>query len=277
MDISDLKLIHAIADTGSLNAAAKTLYKSQSSVSKALKRIEDKYNVRLFHRTPTGTEVTKTGRKVLDISEGILKEVDRLNQILYNRERLDEIRIGTIRESFCTHCILESNLGDGVNIFEDSCKGVVEKVALGEYDLGLVNFKNGPTRECLEEFSKANISIEKLGRYKRVLIVSKSGNLSLKDKISESDLEKSIEILRNEEELSDESNRIIVQDEITYFDILNQIKNSYTWALPIPKEILKEFNLAVKENCPVEKYEEIFIITGKHNEHKDLLIDLFKN
>ena len=277
MDISDLKLIHAIANTGSLNAAAKTLYKSQSSVSKGLKRIEDKYSVKLFNRTPTGAEITDIGKKVLDISEGILKDIDNLTDMLYGRSNKDGIKIGTIREIFCTKYLLEANFGDNIEICEDSCKGVVEKVISGQYDLGLINFKETPTDECLKEFSKANVRIEKLGRYRRVLVVSKLGALYNKDFIDEKDLENSIEILRNEEELNDESNRIIVQDEITYFDILNQIKNSYTWTLPIPKNILENFNLEIKGNCPIEKYEEIFIISKHNNNYIEAYREIFKH
>lgn len=48
MQILDMELIIAIAQTGSISMAAKKLYKSQPNVSKELKDIEEKYNTKLF-------------------------------------------------------------------------------------------------------------------------------------------------------------------------------------------------------------------------------------
>lgn len=78
MDFRELTYITAIADTGSLTAAAKKLYISQPALSQILSKIEQDMGVRLFDRSrypiiPTyaGEVYLSTARKILALNDDL--------------------------------------------------------------------------------------------------------------------------------------------------------------------------------------------------------------
>jgi len=66
LKLSDLRMLEAVAQRGSMARAASFLNISQPAVSKAIAALEQTLNVRLFDRTPTGAEPTIYGRALLD-------------------------------------------------------------------------------------------------------------------------------------------------------------------------------------------------------------------
>ncbi len=63
--LQHLKIVHAVADWGSMAKAAKHLAISQPVVSKVVADLEDMLGVRLFDRSPQGVEPTAYGRALL--------------------------------------------------------------------------------------------------------------------------------------------------------------------------------------------------------------------
>ena len=58
MTLTQLRYIIAIADTGSMNEAAKSLFISQPSLSLAVKELEKEIGTELFKRSNRGVSVT---------------------------------------------------------------------------------------------------------------------------------------------------------------------------------------------------------------------------
>ena len=80
MDISDIDLIRAIVQTGSLSEASTLLNQSQPTLSRKLSRLEDQLDVALFHRSPKGLTPTDIATYVLEKAEPIdhkLREIER--------------------------------------------------------------------------------------------------------------------------------------------------------------------------------------------------------
>ena len=61
MNEKQLRYIVAIADTGSIQNAARALGKSPSTLTRTLRRMEENFNLRLFRRTSEGLAVTSEG------------------------------------------------------------------------------------------------------------------------------------------------------------------------------------------------------------------------
>ena len=59
----DLRLFLAVARTGSISRAAKKLDVQHSTVSRRLRKFEDKLGARLLERKNTGYELTRGRRK----------------------------------------------------------------------------------------------------------------------------------------------------------------------------------------------------------------------
>jgi len=65
-NLADLRLLLAIADTGSLSAAARRSGLGASAVSAAVKRLESALDARLFERTTRSVNPTREGRIMID-------------------------------------------------------------------------------------------------------------------------------------------------------------------------------------------------------------------
>ncbi len=83
MDFKDLKYMIAVAECGSVTAAAKKLYISQPSLSYVISRVEEDLGVKLFDRRSTPVTLTYAGkryiesaRKILEIDSDLRKELD---------------------------------------------------------------------------------------------------------------------------------------------------------------------------------------------------------
>ena len=61
MTLQQLKYVTAIADCGSMNEAAKTLFVSQPSLSGAVKELEEEAGIEIFKRTNKGVLPTPEG------------------------------------------------------------------------------------------------------------------------------------------------------------------------------------------------------------------------
>ena len=64
-DWSLIEAFLAVAEQGSLSAAARQLAASQPTLGRQIKQLETELSVELFHRHPRGLELTETGHSIL--------------------------------------------------------------------------------------------------------------------------------------------------------------------------------------------------------------------
>lgn len=94
MDIADARLIQALIDGGSLSEASNRLNQSQPTLSRKLARLEDRFNARLFHRSPRGLVATDIARYIVAKAEPL---EDRLRQIERHVDLVTQLEAGTLR------------------------------------------------------------------------------------------------------------------------------------------------------------------------------------
>lgn len=83
-----LELLVALADTGTMRAAATRLHLSQPALSKMLAEIEAGFGARLFERSPQGLAANPLGHAVVYRARVILGELSR------GKEEIDALRTG---------------------------------------------------------------------------------------------------------------------------------------------------------------------------------------
>ena len=95
LDLKQLKYFIVCAETGSISEAAKLLYTTQPSVSKAIKALEEEMGIVLFERMPRGIALTAKGReayryacRIINDSR-ILEEMSHGNMAKYLRISLN--------------------------------------------------------------------------------------------------------------------------------------------------------------------------------------------
>lgn len=95
MKLQELRIFAEIARTGGVRAAAASLSLSQSSVTKALLRLETAFGVRLFIRTNRGLFLTEAGRRLLPGAQGTVADVERTERLAaeLRSERAENLRI----------------------------------------------------------------------------------------------------------------------------------------------------------------------------------------
>jgi DNA-binding transcriptional LysR family regulator len=76
MELRQLRYFAAVAEAGSLTAAAAQLHMSQPPLSVAISKLEADLGVSLLVRTPRGVEPTSAGRYLLDAATRVLGDVD---------------------------------------------------------------------------------------------------------------------------------------------------------------------------------------------------------
>ncbi|MBK0422421.1 LysR family transcriptional regulator [Leucobacter sp. CSA2] len=76
IDSTELRILHALATTGSLTAAAASLGLSQPAVSQRIKRVENRLAVPLIERSGRGIRLTTAGRILADHGRTVVAEID---------------------------------------------------------------------------------------------------------------------------------------------------------------------------------------------------------
>jgi DNA-binding transcriptional LysR family regulator len=94
MDLRQLEIIRAIADTGSFTAAGEKLRVSQSAVSRQILLLEEELGEAVFHRIGRRIRITPVGESLLQLSHRVFQDLhDTVSAISDTRESLK----GTLR------------------------------------------------------------------------------------------------------------------------------------------------------------------------------------
>lgn len=79
MRIEELQYFMKVVEVGNMTQAAKDLFISQPSLSKAIANLEGEMGVKLFQRTAKGAILTNQGDEFLQYARQVLEQVDLLN------------------------------------------------------------------------------------------------------------------------------------------------------------------------------------------------------
>lgn len=89
MDLVHLRYFRVIAEVGNLTAAAKKLGVAQSTLTSAVKRLEDHLESQLLLRNSRGVTVTPTGRALATAADDVLALIDDTEQRIRGLEHED--------------------------------------------------------------------------------------------------------------------------------------------------------------------------------------------
>lgn len=93
MELRQLEVLAAVADAGSLTAAAARCHLSQPAITQQIKALEDEIGEPLLIRRARGVEPTSAGRTVLEHAARLLAERDRLRDAFTSRRELRQGRV----------------------------------------------------------------------------------------------------------------------------------------------------------------------------------------
>ncbi len=144
MELRTLKAFVEVVRQGGFSQAAKVLYATQSTVSKAVKQLEDELGVRLLERTVRGSRATEAGEIVYRransmMMEGadLVSELDELRGLRKGSLRLGLPAIGSNALFAPLYAIYRKRYpGIEIQLVEHGSRRLEEMVLAGELDLG---------------------------------------------------------------------------------------------------------------------------------------------
>jgi DNA-binding transcriptional LysR family regulator len=86
-DWNDLRIVLAVADHGTLSGAAAALKISHPTLTRRLKRVEQRIGLTLFERTAQGLRPTEAGAEMRALAEGWRSDIGDLERRLAARDR----------------------------------------------------------------------------------------------------------------------------------------------------------------------------------------------
>lgn len=197
MTLQQLRYLIAIANHGSISAAAHTLYVSQSSLSVAVRDIERETGVTIFERSNRGITLTSDGVELLGYARQVVEQADLMAQRYSGRGekggQAQRLAITSQHYAFVVEAFLElaeEYEGDVYNfsLRETRTSEVIEDVRDFRSDLGVLylsSFNESVIGHALED---ANLSFNLLFSAQPHIFVSDSHPLASRTEVTLDDL-----------------------------------------------------------------------------------------
>ncbi len=146
MDLRQLEIIRAIAETGSFTAAGHKLHVSQSAISRQILLLEDELKTPVFLRIGRRIRITPAGESLLQLSHRVFQDLnDTVAQISDSQETLR----GTVRilggMTVCLYVfptllseLTKQHPGIDVKIMSDSTERCIQHLRAGTGDVALL-------------------------------------------------------------------------------------------------------------------------------------------
>ena len=271
MNITELRYLVAIRKWGSVSAAAKQLYAAQPNVSKALKNLEEEYNLRIFERSSTGMIPTEQGRRFIAQAERVLEEVTRLNQgVQEEQSRCAELRVMIPHATYASYAAvdyLEQAAGVEqlrIHIREGGSMEAMDFVLRRGYHLALLRYAIEDDEHYSHYCARRGLKMEPVMDFEYNLLTNRDGPLAKREVRDLAELNQYMEIMHDDFQLPgeeggdgvrwhvNESRRIHVYERCSQFSILQRLPTAYMWASPMPKKALEQYHLVLKK-CPAQR------------------------
>lgn len=280
MNILHMKYAVEVARLGSLNKAAETLMIAQPNISRSIKELEASLGITIFNRSTKGMLLTPDGEEFIDYAQGILNQIDRVEQIYKDGSRKKrKFSISVPRACYISAAFTDFSKKIGtsdVEIFykETNSKRTITNVVNGEYKLGIIRYAENHDGNFKSMLDEKGLSYEMIAEFSYVLAMSRENPLASKDDITFDDLSPYIEIAHADpyvptvptskvfrEELPDNiRRRIFVFERGSQFDLLSENFETFMWMSPAPQKVLDRYGL-VQRKCMDNKktYKDMLI------------------
>ena len=99
MDLTQLEFFRAVAQDGSITAAAGRLHRVPSNLTTRIKQLESELGAELFIREKSRLRLSPTGRSFLDYAERILDLVEEARQVASGAEPHGSFSLGSMEST----------------------------------------------------------------------------------------------------------------------------------------------------------------------------------
>ena len=189
MNLQQLEYFKVIAETKNFTTSSNLLSVTQPALSKAISKLEDELDVKLFERDGRNIRMTEFGNEFLKYAESALNEIGRGKEKLRKMKSNDE-KIISISSTYCIGAtfipVLISSFFNTkacvkFNINNQSSSDIVKDIKNKKIDFGFME-----ETEEISRYEEIESVLVKKEEY--VLIVSKNHHLANKEEVWINDL-----------------------------------------------------------------------------------------
>lgn len=195
MSLQQLKYLIAVVNSGSINEAAKKLYISQPTLSKAIKELEREMGITILKRTSTGIVLSPDGAEFLSYARQITEQVELLeNKYLDAPYQEQLLSVSTQHYSFSVDAMVRMIKIHGGDKYQFSLREtrtyeIIDDVKNLKSEIGIM-YMNKFNEKILTQLLKENhLTFELLFTADPHVFISKTNPLAAKDKVTLNDLE----------------------------------------------------------------------------------------
>ena len=195
MTLQQLKYVTTIANIGSISEAAKRLFVSQPSLTKAIKELEKEMGITIFDRTNKGITVSKEGERFLGYARQVLEQAALLEEQYKSQSGgKKQFSVSTQHYSFAVNAFVELLKGAEIDQYDVSLREtqtyeIIDDVAHMKSEIGLL-FYNDFNRPVLEKLIHTNeLTFTELFTAHPHIFIGKTHPLAHKEVVSMDELE----------------------------------------------------------------------------------------
>lgn len=194
MTLTQLRYVIAIANAGSMNEAARTLFISQPSLSSAVKDLEEEIGVELFRRSNRGIFVTPEGEEFLGYARQVVEQYELMeSKYISKRPSKKKFSVSTQHYTFAVDAFVELVKQFGMDeyefaIHETKTYSVIENVKNFKSEIGILYLNDFNSKILTKLFHEFNLEFHELLKCSIYVYMWKGHPLADRDEIELSEL-----------------------------------------------------------------------------------------
>lgn len=143
LTLQQLKYVVRIADSGSMNEAAKQLFISQPSLSGTIKELEQEIGIDIFLRNNRGIQITPEGEEFLGYARQVLSQLQLLEGKYIEKNSKKKFSVSTQHYTFAVKAFVELAKKAGMEeyefaVYETKTYEIIENVKSFKSELGVI-------------------------------------------------------------------------------------------------------------------------------------------
>ncbi|MFV0517157.1 MAG: LysR family transcriptional regulator [Aminipila sp.] len=137
MTLQQLRYVVTVANTHSMNEAAKQLFIAQPTLSGSIKDLEEEMNISIFQRTNKGVTLTAEGEEFLGYARQVLGQVELLEEKYLDGSNIKKkFGVSTQHYSFAVKAFVEMVKGFDMNEYEFAIRETRTSIVLDDVEYG---------------------------------------------------------------------------------------------------------------------------------------------
>lgn len=167
MTLQQLRYLIAIAETGSMSAAAKRMYASQSNLSIAIRELEREFGIVIFTRTNRGVALTNEGSELLAYARQIVEQADMLEMRYASAGHEARFSVSTQHYAFSVRAFIDTvemcDASEYDFVMREAATGeIIDDVRTHRSDIGILYLDRHNARMLKTAFEDARLSFHPL-------------------------------------------------------------------------------------------------------------------